>query len=240
MVYFLIPVYNEEKNLKELSNTLKSSLPGEKKHFVFVNDCSTDSTVEILKQSFSHDELTILTNKKNSGPGFSFNSGFEYILSVSDDNNYIITMEGDNTSDPGIMPVMFDLASDWKYDLVLASVYAQGGGFDKTSFFRKIISFIANQLLRFVYGIKVLTLSSFYRVYRVSMVRRIKEKYSEIISESGFICMLEILIKTIRLNAKIIEVPMILKSTKRTGKSKMKIMKTSYRYLRFLMKRNIY
>ena len=35
--------------------------------------------------------------------------------------------------------------------------------------------------------------------------------------------MLEILLKSIKLNARIIEVPMILKSDKRVGKSKMKI-----------------
>ena len=130
---------------------------------------------------------------------------------------------------------MHSLATDWKYDLVLASVYAQGGGFSKTSIFRKLISFIANQLLRFIFGIKILTLSSFYRVYTVSIIKSIKSHYGKIITENGFICMLEILIKSIRIGTKIIEVPMILNSDKRIGKSKMKIIKTSIRYIHFLL-----
>lgn len=238
MIYFLIPVYNEAVNIPELSATLKQVLPGELKHFVFVNDCSKDRTLEILRDSFESHKLTVINNVLNSGPGFSFNAGLEYILSVSkDDQDLIITLEGDNTSDPGILPVMHSLAQDWKYDLVLASVYAQGGGFSKTSIIRKLISFIANQLLRFIFGIKVLTLSSFYRIYSISIVKKIKTHYGTIISEKGFICMLEILIKTVRLGGKIIEVPMILKSDKRIGKSKMKILETSFRYTLFLLTR---
>ena len=46
--------------------------------------------------------------------------------------------------------------------------------------------------------------------------------------------MVEILIKAIKLEAKIIEVPMLLNSENRKGKSKMKIFKTILSYLRFL------
>ncbi len=58
----------------------------------------------------------------------------------------------------------------------------------------------------------------------------------QLFKETGFICMLEILIKAIKCDAKIIEVPMVLKSTKRIGKSKMKIVKTSMDYLKFLIR----
>jgi hypothetical protein len=47
--------------------------------------------------------------------------------------------------------------------------------------------------------------------------------------------MIEILLKAIREDAKIIEVPMILKSNVRKGKSKMKIWKTSWSYIKFLI-----
>ncbi|MEJ0054768.1 MAG: hypothetical protein WDN75_03440 [Bacteroidota bacterium] len=90
--------------------------------------------------------------------------------------------------------------------------------------------------MRFVFNVKVLTLSSFYRVYKVSLVRKIKARNTHIIKEHGFICALELLIKSIQVNAHVIEVPMLLKSDMRKGKSKMKIFKTSWEYLRFLGK----
>src|ERR1700733_4903587 len=155
MIYFLIPLFNESENIPELSKNLVDVLPSENKTYVVVNDFSTDDTVETVKKYFPGKNTFILENPENKGPGYSFNNGFEWILSNSkNENDFIVTIEGDNTSDLEILPAMFSLCKDWNYDLSLASVYAQGGGFSKTSFTRKLISFFANQLLRFVYDVK--------------------------------------------------------------------------------------
>ena len=67
--------------------------------------------------------------------------GFGPDTPIFGDNDKVVTVEGDNTSDLEILPVML-ANSKMGFGLVLASVYAQGGGFDKTSAFRKIISFM--------------------------------------------------------------------------------------------------
>ena len=234
-LYFLVPLYNEEQNIALLHKNVTSVFPGQKKFFLLVDDASSDKTVEAATRLFGNEQnFQLLTKSKNQGPGDSFNMGFEWILSHSQhEKDLIITLEGDNTSDLGIVNTMVMLSVSG-YSLVLASVYAQGGDFEGTTFWRKFISFIANQLLRFAFDIKVLTLSSFFRVYHVTLIAKIKEKHTTIIESKGFICMIEILLKAIRADAKIIEVPMILKSNIRKGKSKMKIWKTSWSYLKFL------
>jgi len=234
-IYILIPVYNESQNINALHENLMSSLTNEENFYIFVDDKSTDNTVEKLRSTFQGKNHHIIEKTKNQGPGHSFNIGFEWIIDHSkNDNDIIITMEADNTSDTGILHDMYTI-SKLGYDLVLASVYAQGGGFEKTTLFRKIISFMVNMLFRSIYNIKVLTLSSFYRIYHISLIEKIKANYPVIISEKGFICMLEILMKAIKQQAKIIEVPMILKWKNRKGKSKMKIIETTISYLRFLL-----
>jgi glycosyltransferase involved in cell wall biosynthesis len=236
MIYFLIPVFNESSNIEGLAQSLVNTLPERDKYFVIVNDASTDNTTDLVKKYFNGTKFTLLSNVQNSGPGFSFNEGFNYVLEKSNDQtDLIVTLEGDNTSDLSILPLMISLLKDWNFDLVLSSVYAQGGGFVKTSTFRKLISFVANQVLRSMFNISVLTLSSFYRTYKVSLIRSIKNNNVKIVSEKGFICAFELLLKSIEQGAKIIEVPMILQSHKRKGKSKMKIVKTSWAYLRFLI-----
>lgn len=179
----------------------------------------------------------MLGDGTNHGPGYAFNTGFEWILENSKDplRDKIITMEADCTSDLTIAETMIRI-SDIGFDLVLASVYVQGGGFEKTSMMRKFLSFFANMLLRQKFDIRVLTLSSFYRLYSVSLIRKIKDKYGTIIKETGFISMIEFLLKAINVKASIIEVPVKLLSDKRKGDSKMKKMKTSMSYLSFLMK----
>jgi len=233
--YFLIPVYNESANLDLLAENLLSSLPGRNKFYVFVDDCSADNTVSKISSLFRPEQHHVITKERNAGPGDSFNKGFEWFLQQSDNkDDIIITMEADNTSDINLLPVMVAL-SEMDYDLVLASVYAQGGGFEKSSFIRKVISFAANMFLRFVYNIKIQTLSSFYRVYRKELITEIKNHYNPIITEKGFVCMFEILLKSVRLNARMIEVPMVLKSLNRKDKSKMKVLKTTGHYIRYIL-----
>lgn len=236
MIYVLIPIFNEEGNVANLHRELSTILPDEEKMFVFSDDGSSDKTIDLLKSHFSNVNFTVLGDGVNRGPGYAFNTGFEWVLANSKniEKDIVITMEADCTSDIGIIPHMLGI-NKMGYDLVLASVYAQGGGFDSTSFIRKFLSAIANLLFRFLFDIKVLTLSSFYRVYSVSLLQKIKQNNPAIITEYGFICMLEILVKAIKQNAKMIEVPMMLKSTKRVGKSKLKVFKTTMAYFRFLL-----
>ena len=235
MIFFLIPVYNEEANLSNLYRALSSYAGPEPVHYVFSDDGSTDRSGSLISELFSGKPFTLLGDGFNRGPGAAFNKGFDWIVEHASPSDTVVTLEADCTSDLGILPVMLTL-KQCGYDLVLASVYAQGGGFDQTSFFRKFISASANFLFRFLFDVKVLTLSSFYRVYSIGLLQRIREKYGEYISESGFVCMLEILVKSIHCEAKIIEVPMQLHSSRRIGASKMKVLSTTLRYFRFLAK----
>ena len=236
MIYFLVPIFNEKENIPVLAATLSASLPGKNKFYVVADDCSSDNSVEIIKTSFPQDNFHLITKQINAGPGDSFNLGFEWIIQHSNSSDdRIITLEGDNTSDLSILEKMY-LLSESGYELVLASVYAQGGGFEKTSFVRKLISFVANTMLRSIFGVTARTLSSFYRIYHIELIRKIKSRYGTIISENGFICMVEILIKAVRLKASVIEIPTTLLSGRRKGKSKMKIIHTTMNYIGFFFR----
>ncbi|MFN6090467.1 MAG: glycosyltransferase [Cyclobacteriaceae bacterium] len=236
MIFFLIPVFNEEKNIPGLYRELSGLTLTESFCFVFSDDGSTDSSKQIIRELFPASQVMILGDGVNRGPGAAFNAGFEWILQQSkSSDDRIVTLEADCTSDLSILPVMLAL-NKMDYDLVLASVYAQGGGFDQTSFYRKFTSAVANFLFRFLFDVKVLTLSSFYRVYSVCLLKRVKANHPVLIKETGFICMLEILVKSLKSGARVIEVPMKLHSSKRQGHSKMKVFKTTLQYFKFLFK----
>ncbi|MEM0995950.1 MAG: glycosyltransferase [Bacteroidota bacterium] len=237
MIYFLVPMYNEESNLATLHQNLTSApIGGRQPFFVFSDDGSQDRSVELVQELFPESQSYVVGDGQNYGPGHAFDVGFEWILQHSQSrDDIVVTMEADNTSDIGILPQMLTIY-DTGFELVLASVYIQSGGFGETTFFRKFISFTGNMMLRLTLGIKVLTLSSFYRIYSLELLRKIKAKNGQLIAEPGFICMVEILHKAIRQQASIIEVPMTLRSEARVGKSKMKIFKTTMSYLRFMGK----
>lgn len=235
MIYFLVPVFNEAPNLEELFSNLEGCLPGEEKFFVFSDDGSSDGSVQKLEKLFEKKSFIVLGDGKNHGPGYAFNLGFDWILNHSSGTaDSIVTLEADNTSDISILDKMMT-CHKMGFDLVLSSVYAQGGGFEKTSFFRRFLSAVANLGLRFIFDIRVQTLSSFYRVYSVELLRKVKKEYGIIIREPGFLCMIELLLKIVRQKGSVIEVPMMLFSSKRKGKSKMKVLKTSWSYFRFMI-----
>lgn len=236
MIFFLVPVFNEERNIPNLYRELSGLTLTEPFCFVFSDDGSTDSSKQVIRELFPASQVMILGDGVNRGPGAAFNAGFEWILQQSkSSDDRIVTLEADCTSDLSILPVMLAL-NKMDYDLVLASVYAQGGGFDQTSFYRKFTSAVANFLFRFLFDVQVLTLSSFYRVYSVSLLKRVKANHPVLIKETGFICMLEILVKSLKSGARVIEVPMKLHSSKRQGQSKMKVFKTTLQYFKFLFK----
>ena len=236
MIYFVIPVFNESKNIPNLKRELISVLQTEEVFYVFSDDGSTDDTKTIIATSFSDKKHIVLGGGINRGPGAAFNNGFEWVLQNSTNClDIVATIEADCTSDIDLLPKMVAI-SRLGFDIVLASVYAQGGTLEKTNFFRKLISSIANLLMRFLFNIKCLTLSSFYRVYSIEILKKVRQNNNELIKEPGFICMLEILHKAIKLNASVVEVPTTLKSSKRIGKSKMKILKTSGNYISYLVR----
>lgn len=232
--YFLIPVYNETANLELLSENLFRTETRSEKFYVFVDDHSSDESVALTGRLFAGKPYHIITKDRNLGPGDSFNKGFEWILdNGADDDDLIITLEADNTSDFELIPDLVTI-SELGFNLVLPSVYAQGGGFQRSSFFRKLISFTANMFLRTAFNVKVQTLSSFFRLYRAGLIRKIRNDYTMIISEKGFVCMFEILLKAIRSEARIIEVPTVLRSQNRKDRSKMKVLRTTRQYLAYV------
>jgi len=77
------------------------------------------------------------------------------------------------------------------------------------------------------------TLSSFYRLYQVSALQALSRRYGEgFLTCRGFECMVEILYRAARLGLRISEVPMVLDGSRRAGRSKMRVLRTSFAYLR--------
>jgi hypothetical protein len=69
-------------------------------------------------------------------------------------------------------------------------------------------------------------------VYQVSALRALHARWGDaFITTRGFECMVEILYRASRLGLRVSEVPMVLDGSRRVGRSKMKVLKTSLAYL---------
>jgi dolichol-phosphate mannosyltransferase len=72
----LMPVYNEEATLEEITRRVMA-LPIEKE-LILVDDCSTDRTREILKQYEGRPEMKVVYLEKNHGKGHAVRTALDH------------------------------------------------------------------------------------------------------------------------------------------------------------------
>ena len=242
-IYFIIPVFNEAENIATLFGSLKQLVlelePEHNLHFILVNDGSSDGTREALTQQAGSLNLTVINHEVNKGPGRAFGTAFHHISTFIQGSDWVVTMEGDNTSRHELLQQMLTRTKEG-YDVVLASPYLYGGGITNTSSFRVFLSHMANTFLREFLGIHgIATMSSFFRLYRGSVIQKLQAQYgTQIIERRGFESMIEQLLKMIYLEVKISEVAMLLDTSRRAGKSKMKILRTIRGYFSLWTEKN--
>lgn len=238
-LYLLIPIYNEAQNIPKLFEDLRKiqqKLSQYQLEIILCDDGSQDNTKEITQQLAGSLSITLLGDGKNYGPGHAFADGFAWLSNRIKSQDLVVTMEGDNTSRVETLLAMIERLERESWDCVLASPYAYGGKITQTNFFRIFLSMTANLLVRFILKIPgIFTMSSFFRVYRGSLIQKLQQQFgSRILKENGFICMIELLQKMTSLSTTISEYPLVLDTSRRVGKSKMRITKTSLEYLKYL------
>lgn len=109
----VIPAYNEMGLIRD---TL-SGIPDFVDTMFVINDCSTDDTLEIIKELQRLDPRVFLINHEvNKGLGQSLIDG--YLESAKSDIQITVIMAGDNQMDPNDLPALLDALIDDGYDYV--------------------------------------------------------------------------------------------------------------------------
>jgi dolichol-phosphate mannosyltransferase len=233
VIWFVVPGYNEAENVPVLIGRLGPVLGDLGARLVFVDDGSSDGTAEVVHRSAAGLDCVVVRNRRNGGVGVALNSGIRYVLEHADDDDAIVTLESDNTSDLGDLPKLL-ARLDEGYDVVLASVYAPGGRLLGVSRFRILASRAVSDTFRVLGGLRSIhTLSSLYRAYRVRKLRQAAETYGWLlVREPGFAASVELLLKLYHAGATIAEIPTVNDWRQRRGQSKMRLYPTVLAYLR--------
>ncbi len=235
-LFIVVPVFNEAPNIGTLFEAFTSLeqefLDRFSVSFILVDDGSSDNTVHLAREATGVQNLQILVHEVNKGPGAAFATAFAFLAERLKPDDWVITMEGDNTSRHELVNQMLTRTREG-FDVVLASPYMYGGGFTQTSFLRKLLSSGANLIVKDLLAIQgILTVSSFFRLYSGMSLIRMQQVFGPgVVERTGFESMVEMVMKMTMLRLSISEVAMQLDSSRRKGKSKMKILKTIKGYL---------
>lgn len=235
-LYIVVPVLNEAGNLERLFADFRQVTGLFATQYqvaiILVDDGSTDGTGQLAQTLAGELSFTLLRHELNQGPGRAFGTAFAHLADKLQPDDWVLTIEGDNTSRQELLRQMFTRSQEG-YDVIFASVYMYGGKIINTSTYRLILSNIANTFVKEFLGIQgLLTVSSFFRLYHASVIQRLQAAYGPAILERvGFECMVEMTMKLVYLGINISEVPMILDTSLRVGRSKMKTLRTIRGYL---------
>jgi len=234
MNVFVIPAFNEELNVPRLLADLEGRPElWQGGYVILVDDGSTDGTVAAARAHVGDVPLVVVPQIRNQGPGRAFDRGFKMALELCDDDDFIITMESDTTSDLSALTTMLEAARGGA-DVVLASL-CDGAELVNVARHRRALSHAASFVIRRGSGLDARTVSSFFRVYRSGALREAYAVHGDgLIREPGFACKAEILIKLDRLGAEIAEVPVSVDWSSREGESKLRVLPTVRGYARVM------
>jgi len=222
----VMPMYNEAENIEITISRLTSAMEDFQGQWemIFVNDGSTDHTLEIARDwEQKIDNLTIVSYPVNMGRGRALKTGFKNAR-----GRYIVSTDFDLSYSPDhILRIYQELCDpEQMNDIVLGSAYMPGGKTKGVSALRLFISKTGNNILQFAFPEKVYTSTCILRGYKREVLQSLSFQ-----SDRKEIH-LEILSKAFATNLKIKEIPATLENRKQ-GSSKFRFKRTAFTHILF-------
>ena len=114
-ISIVIPVYNLEKYIKKCLNSVLMQT-FDNFEIICVNDGSTDSSLDILKEYATADKRIKIINQTNSGAGTARNNGLKHSA-----GKYVQFLDGDDYFEPQMLEKLYNLAEKHQSDITVCS-----------------------------------------------------------------------------------------------------------------------
>lgn len=196
----LVPVYNEERTIKEVLEKVKQApLPnGLEKEILVVDDGSSDQTHEKLSEI---SDIQIFAHDRNQGKGAAIKTGLRHAT-----GDIILIQDADLEYNPADYPVLLQPILGGFVEFVMGSRFlCEAPRFftkNGSPFFSHFIgNWIIIRLTNFLYGQKMTDYEGGYKAFTASLARAIP------VSANGFEFDNELICKSIKRGYKIAEVP---------------------------------
>ena len=191
----VIPAYNEENTIGELLRQVQSVDTGNtEKEIIVVDDGSTDSTNKVVA---SFGGVTLIRQLKNLGKGFAVRTGIDAAT-----GDIILIQDADLEYDPMDYPALIEPILSDSCDVVYGSrrLRKQARRYSRWTFYAGgvILTTVTNLLFP---SAKITDEPTCYKVFRRSFLDRIT------LTCMGFEFCPEVTAKVLRLNRRIVEVP---------------------------------
>lgn len=159
----VICVFNEEPNIRPLSDQIKTALANIDFEAIFVDDGSTDNTrAEIIK--INDPRFLLVELKRNYGQSSALQAGIDQA-----GGEFVALIDGDLQNDPMDVPMMLKMIEDEEWDMVAGVRANRKDGM----FLRKVPSKIANYMIRKSTGIHMKDLGCTLKIFTRETIKSI-------------------------------------------------------------------
>lgn len=224
-VSFVLPMYNEEENVRDLIATLTEAFEGRDFSYeiLLINDGSTDNTSTVGEEVAStQSHVQMISYAPNRGRGYALRTGM-----ASAQGDFVVTTEADlSYGTDCLLGLIQTLRDNPGVDVAIAAPYTVGGKLENVPPFRAWVSRTGNRVLSLVFPGNLTTMTGMTRAYRRQVIESIE------LESDGKEIHIEILSKVLALGFRVKEIPATL-SARKKGKSKFKFGATARSHLLF-------
>ncbi len=163
----IVPIFNEEESLGVLHEELDRAIGtmgemGKHAEIVFVDDCSTDASLRVMRNLQRNDpRIRLVKFRRNFGQTAALDAGFDMSR-----GRVVVTLDGDLQNDPADIPRLVD-ELDNGFDVVAGWRKKRHDGF----FLRRLPSIIANRLIGIVTGVSIHDTGCTLKAFRRELVK---------------------------------------------------------------------
>ncbi|MFV0269918.1 MAG: glycosyltransferase family 2 protein [Draconibacterium sp.] len=159
----VICVYNEEPNIKPLSEEIKAALKDIDFEAIFVDDGSSDRTRDEIRK-INDERFLLVELKRNYRQSSALQAGIDQA-----EGEYVALIDGDLQNDPADVPMMLNEIEKEGWDMVAGVRANRKDGM----FLRKVPSKIANYMIRRATGIHMKDLGCTLKIFTNETIKSI-------------------------------------------------------------------
>lgn len=211
-VLIIIPAYNESDTILSVVRELESVKP--EYDYVVINDCSTDNTLDILRENnIRHIALPV-----NLGIGGGVQTGFKY--AVQEGYDIAVQLDGDGQHDPHYLDSIVGPVERGECDMCIGSRFIEHEGF-QTSFMRRVGIKFLSALIKLCCGVRVTDNTSGFRAMNTAVIKHFTTSYAQDYPEP------EAIISAVSAGFTVKEAPVVMRE-RLGGRSSISAIKSAY------------